>query len=138
LITAPLPPAKENSIGELVAVGPARALSRRLGIKKTGEFSNAISGELHRRRHAILNANFVAKRLAGAYDVLYSGAKGVAHECIVDTRPLLEEAGQVLTRNQPAGQNTNLFPWPNARENGCCRLRLTVTRACRVWLGSGE
>jgi len=29
----------------LVVVGPARALSRRLGIKKTGEFSNAISGE---------------------------------------------------------------------------------------------
>ena len=42
-------------------------------------------------RVAILNANYIAKRLASAYDVLYSGAKGrVAHECIIDTRPLLE------------------------------------------------
>ena len=45
LITAPLPPAKGNSIGELVAVGPARAHSGRLGTMKTGEFSNAIFGE---------------------------------------------------------------------------------------------
>ena len=45
-------------------------------------------------RVAILNANYIAKCLAGAYDVLYSGVKGrVAHECIIDTRPLLEEAG---------------------------------------------
>src|ERR1700716_163416 len=45
-------------------------------------------------RVAILNANYIAKRLAGAYDVLYLGAKGrVAHECIIDTRPLLDEAG---------------------------------------------
>ena len=45
LITAPLPPAKGNSMGELVAVEPAWALPGRLGIMKTGEFSNAISGE---------------------------------------------------------------------------------------------
>jgi hypothetical protein len=45
LITAPLPPANGNSIGELVAARPARAHPGRLGIKKTGEFSNAIIGE---------------------------------------------------------------------------------------------
>ncbi|MGE0800635.1 MAG: aminomethyl-transferring glycine dehydrogenase [Lautropia sp.] len=36
---------------------------------------------------AILNANYVAHRLAGHYDVLYTGANGrVAHECILDLR----------------------------------------------------
>jgi glycine dehydrogenase len=45
-------------------------------------------------RVAILNANSIAKRLEGAFDVLYKGPKGrVAHECIIDTRPLQEAAG---------------------------------------------
>ncbi|MET0508388.1 MAG: aminomethyl-transferring glycine dehydrogenase [Burkholderiaceae bacterium] len=36
---------------------------------------------------AILNANYIAARLAGHYDVLYTGANGrVAHECILDLR----------------------------------------------------
>jgi glycine dehydrogenase len=36
---------------------------------------------------AILNANYVAKRLEGFFPVLYRGASGlVAHECIVDLR----------------------------------------------------
>jgi glycine dehydrogenase len=43
---------------------------------------------------AILNANYVAKRLEPYYPVLYKGAKGhVAHECILDTRPLKDLAG---------------------------------------------
>ena len=38
---------------------------------------------------AILNANYVAHRLAPHYPVLYKGANGrVAHECILDLRPL--------------------------------------------------
>jgi len=42
---------------------------------------------------AILNANYVAKRLEGAYDLLYSGAKGlIGHECILDTRPFKQSA----------------------------------------------
>jgi glycine dehydrogenase len=37
---------------------------------------------------AILNANYIAARLRGAYTVLFMGNKGrVAHECILDTRP---------------------------------------------------
>jgi glycine dehydrogenase len=40
---------------------------------------------------AILNANYIAKRLGDAYPVLYRGPNGrVAHECIIDTRPLAE------------------------------------------------
>jgi glycine dehydrogenase len=43
---------------------------------------------------AILSANYIAKRLEGHYDVLYSGPKGlVAHECILDTRPFKQSAG---------------------------------------------
>src|SRR5262249_38100774 len=43
---------------------------------------------------AILNANYVAKRLEAHYPVLYKGAQGtVAHECIVDPRPLKTSAG---------------------------------------------
>ncbi len=43
---------------------------------------------------AILNANYVAKRLEHAYPVLYQGPNGtVAHECIVDPRPLKASAG---------------------------------------------
>ncbi|HDZ50991.1 hypothetical protein LCGC14_0104600 [marine sediment metagenome] len=45
-------------------------------------------------RVAILNANYIAKRLAGAFEVLYKGPTGrVAHECIFDVRPFEESAG---------------------------------------------
>ncbi len=43
---------------------------------------------------AILNANYIATRLADHYPVLYTGANGrVAHECILDTRVMKREAG---------------------------------------------
>jgi glycine dehydrogenase len=68
---------------------------------------------------AILNANYIAKRLAGAYDVLYSGAKGrVAHECIIDTRSLLEEAGvtvdDIAKRLIDCGFHPPTMSWPVA------------------------
>ena len=43
---------------------------------------------------AILNANYIARRLAEHYPVLYSGSKGrVAHECILDVRPIKTATG---------------------------------------------
>ncbi|WP_341210331.1 aminomethyl-transferring glycine dehydrogenase, partial [Alteromonas stellipolaris] len=43
---------------------------------------------------AILNANYVANALEGHYNVLYKGKNGrVAHECIIDLRPLKEASG---------------------------------------------
>ncbi|WP_182009359.1 aminomethyl-transferring glycine dehydrogenase [Vibrio sp. B1FLJ16] len=43
---------------------------------------------------AILNANYVMERLRPHYPILYRGKNGrVAHECIVDIRPLKEETG---------------------------------------------
>jgi glycine dehydrogenase len=43
---------------------------------------------------AILNANYIARRLAPHYPVLYAGHDGlVAHECIIDLRPLTDATG---------------------------------------------
>src|SRR5690606_6915365 len=43
---------------------------------------------------ALLNANYVAKRLAPHYKTLYTGRNGlVAHECILDVRPLEKTSG---------------------------------------------
>jgi glycine dehydrogenase len=43
---------------------------------------------------AILNANYIARRLAPHYPVLYTGHDGlVAHECIIDLRPLQDATG---------------------------------------------
>lgn len=43
---------------------------------------------------AMLNANYVAKRLEDAYPILYKGTNGfVAHECLLDLRPLKEASG---------------------------------------------
>ena len=43
---------------------------------------------------AVLAANYVAKRLGEHYPVLYTGHGGlVAHECILDVRPLTKETG---------------------------------------------
>jgi glycine dehydrogenase len=43
---------------------------------------------------AILNANYLARRLAEHYPILYTGAHDlVAHECIVDLRPITAATG---------------------------------------------
>ncbi len=43
---------------------------------------------------AVLSANYVAKRLAPHYPVLYTGRNGlVAHECVIDLRPLSHDTG---------------------------------------------
>jgi glycine dehydrogenase len=43
---------------------------------------------------ALLNANYIAKRLAPYYPTLYAGRNGyVAHECILDLRPLKDASG---------------------------------------------
>jgi glycine dehydrogenase len=51
-------------------------------------------GQVEATQVAILNANYIARRLAGHYELLYSGAHGlIAHECIIDTRPFKQSAG---------------------------------------------
>ena len=68
-------------------------------------------------RVAILSANYIAKRLSGAYDVLYTGSKGrVAHECIIDTRPLNVSADvtvdDVAKRLIDCGFHPPTMSWP--------------------------
>ncbi|MCG5475574.1 MAG: aminomethyl-transferring glycine dehydrogenase [Sinorhizobium fredii] len=68
---------------------------------------------------AILNANYIAARLKGAYDVLYKSTKGrVAHECIIDTRPLAESAGvtvdDIAKRLIDCGFHAPTMSWPVA------------------------
>ena len=44
--------------------------------------------------NAILNANYLARRLDAHFPVLYTGEHGdVAHECIIDLRPMTKETG---------------------------------------------
>jgi glycine dehydrogenase len=51
-------------------------------------------GLTHATKIAILNANYIAKRLEGHFPVLYKGTHGtVAHECIVDTRVVKSSSG---------------------------------------------
>ncbi len=51
-------------------------------------------GLLAATKQALLNANYIAASLADDYPVLYTGANGrVAHECIIDIRPLKEDTG---------------------------------------------
>jgi glycine dehydrogenase len=68
-------------------------------------------------RVAILSANYIAKRLEGAYAVLYTGKRGrVAHECIIDTRPLAERAGitvdDIAKRLIDCGFHPPTMSWP--------------------------
>jgi glycine dehydrogenase len=68
---------------------------------------------------AILNANYIAARLKGAYDVLYKSQKGrVAHECIIDTRPLQSSSGvtveDIAKRLIDCGFHAPTMSWPVA------------------------
>jgi len=68
---------------------------------------------------AILNANYIAKRLDGAFDVLFRGRQGrVAHECILDTRPFAESAGvsvdDIAKRLIDNGFHAPTMSWPVA------------------------
>jgi len=52
------------------------------------------SGLTHATKIAILSANYIAESLSGDYQILYRGARGhVAHEAILDTRPLKQSVG---------------------------------------------
>ena len=68
---------------------------------------------------AILNANYVARRLEPHYPVLYKGQNGlVAHECIVDCRAFQASAGvmveDVAKRLQDFGYHAPTMSWPVA------------------------
>ena len=66
---------------------------------------------------AILNANYMAKRLEPCYSVLFKGESGfVAHECIIDLRPLKKrarvEVDDVAKRLMDFGFHAPTVSWP--------------------------
>nr|WP_081609102.1 aminomethyl-transferring glycine dehydrogenase [Richelia intracellularis] len=68
---------------------------------------------------AILNANYIAKRLESYYPVLYKGTNGlVAHECILDLRSFKKSAGveidDVAKRLMDFGFHAPTVSWPVA------------------------
>lgn len=68
---------------------------------------------------AILNANYIAKKLNAAFPVLYKGKEGlVAHECIIDLRGLKKSAGidvtDVAKRLMDYGFHAPTMSWPVA------------------------
>ena len=76
-------------------------------------------GLLDATQNAILNTNYVASKLKGHYEILYKGKDGlVAHECIIDIRPLKEKAGieveDVAKRLIDYGFHAPTMSWPVA------------------------
>jgi len=70
-------------------------------------------------RVAILNANYIAKRLEGSFEVLYKGPTGrIAHECIIDTRPFADSAhvtvDDIAKRLMDCGFHAPTMSWPVA------------------------
>lgn len=68
---------------------------------------------------AVLNANYLARRLSPHYSVLYTGRQGlVAHECILDLRPLKASCGveveDVAKRLIDYGFHSPTMSWPVA------------------------
>ena len=68
---------------------------------------------------AILNANYMAKKLSNDYKILYKGKMGlIAHECILDTRALISEAGltidDIAKRLIDYGFHAPTMSWPVA------------------------
>jgi glycine dehydrogenase len=77
------------------------------------------AGLLRATQVAILNANYIARRLQPHYPVLYRGNQGlVAHECIVDLRGLKKEADievdDVAKRLMDYGFHAPTISWPVA------------------------
>ena len=68
-------------------------------------------------QNAILNANYVAKKLKDHFPILYKGNKGnVAHECIIDIRPIKSETGvteeDIAKRLIDFGFHAPTMSWP--------------------------
>ena len=76
---------------------------------------------------AILNANYIAHRLDPHYPVVYKGARGrVAHECIIDIRPIKEACGvtveDLAKRLVDYGFHAPTVSWPVPETMMICLL----------------
>jgi len=109
----PFLPRHATAAGVASSVGTGERLSPRVGAVSAAPLGNAgvlpiswmyvrmmgADGLKQASETAILSANYVAARLAGHYDIHFSGniegvrGGGVAHECILDLRPLKDSSG---------------------------------------------
>jgi glycine dehydrogenase len=91
-------PGHRHLVGSTSAIGPVSAapFGSASILPISWMYIEMMGGEGLKRASevAILNANYIANRLAPHYPVLYSGPGGlVAHECILDLRPIKESSG---------------------------------------------
>ncbi len=98
-------------------------------------------------RVAILNANYIAERLKGKYEILYKGQSGrVAHECILDVRPFMDSAGisveDIAKRLIDCGFHAPTMSWPVAGtlmiEPTESETKAELDRFCTAMLGIRE
>jgi len=87
-----------DPLGKSGAVGPvSAAVHGSAGVLPISWAYIALMGAAGLKRAteiSILSANYIARRLEAHYPVLYAGKHGlVAHECILDARPLKEASG---------------------------------------------
>ena len=119
-LTPYLPNHTEREVGGKDAIGPVSAAPwgspSILPISWMYIAMMGSEGLTQATRVAILNANYMANRLRGHYDVLYTGANGrVAHEFIIDLRPF-KAAGvtvdDVAKRLMDFGFHAPTMSWP--------------------------
>ena len=101
-------------------------------------------GLTHATRAAILNANYIARRLDDYFPVLFKGANGlVAHECIIDLRECKKRAGveaeDVAKRLMDYGFHAPTMSWPVAGtlmiEPTECESKEELDRFCDAMIG---
>ncbi len=118
-------PTKQANLAEdqiSQAVGPVASApwgsTSILPISYTYIASMGAVGLTEATKAAILNANYIAHRLAPYYPILYKGKQGfVAHECIIDLRPLKKigvEVEDVAKRLMDYGFHAPTMAWPVA------------------------
>ena len=81
-------------------------------IKMMGAKGLRLSSEI-----SILNANFISRKLSKKYKILYTGKNdNVAHECIIDIRPIKEQTGiteeDIAKRLIDYGYHAPTMSWP--------------------------
>jgi glycine dehydrogenase len=115
---SPVTVAEEETVGEGGSVSAAPWGSASI-LTISWAYIAMTSGEGLRKATelAILNANYIAKRLAEKYPVLYTGNQGlVAHECIIDTRGIQERSGvgveDIAKRLMDFGFHAPTMSWP--------------------------
>ena len=117
LPTTPLTPDNSQSIGAISAA--PWGSSSILPISWMYIAMMGAEGLTQATKAAILNANYMAKRLDGHYPVLFKGKSGlVAHECVIDLRPLKKRAGieveDIAKRLMDYGFHAPTVSWPVA------------------------